>query len=97
VDDFATAAGVGPATFDRALDRRNGVGATTVEKVEQAVDRLGGRRAAATRLAKPRERHLAWVIPTRVNVFLSAPADGARFDAGQERIRIDIYLRDNAP
>jgi DNA-binding LacI/PurR family transcriptional regulator len=92
VDDFATAAGVGPATFDRALNRRNGVGATTVEKVEQAADRLGGRWAAARRLAAPRERHLV-----RVNLFLLAPADGERFDGGQERIRIDIDLRDSAP
>jgi hypothetical protein len=30
-------------------------------------------------------------------LFLSALADGAPVDAGQERIRIDMHLRDNAP
>ena len=62
-----------------------------------AVDRLDGRRAAATRLARLRDRRLARIIQTRVNSFLSTPADGAGFDAGLERIRIDIDLCDNAP
>jgi hypothetical protein len=62
-----------------------------------AVDRLDGRRAAATRLARPLDRDLARIIQTRVNSFLSTPADGAGFDAGPERIRIDIDLCDNAP
>ena len=80
------------------LNRRGGVRATTIEKVEQAVDRLGYRRdAAAATLAKRREYRLAFVIPTGVNSFLSALADGAPIDAGQERIRIDMYLRDNVP
>ena len=95
---MATAAGVSPATVERALNCRNGEGATTVEKVEQGGDRLGYRRdAAAATLATRREGHLACVIPTGVNLFLSALADGAPFDAGQERIRIDMHLRDNAP
>ncbi len=98
MDDLATAAGVSPATVERARNRRYGVGATTVEKVEQAVDRLGYRRdAAAATLATRRECQLAFVIPTGVNLFLSALADGAPVDAGQERIRIDMHLRDNAP
>jgi LacI family transcriptional regulator len=29
--------------------------------------------------------------------ILRALADGVAIDAGQERIRIDIYLRDNLP
>ncbi len=93
-----TATGVSPATVDRAHDRRNGVGATTVEKVEQGGDRLGCRHdGAAATLATRREDHLACVIPTGVNLFLSALADGAPVDAGQERIRIEMHLRDNAP
>ncbi len=79
MDDLATAAGVSPATVDRALNRRNGVGATTVEKVEQAVDRLDYRRdAAAATLATRRECHLAFVIPTGVNSFLASLAAEAR-------------------
>jgi LacI family transcriptional regulator len=98
VHDLARTAGVSLATVDRVRNRRGGVRAATIEKVEQAVDRLGYRRAAAAAtLAKQREYRFACVIPTRVNLFLPALADGARLDAGQERIRVDIYLRDNLP
>ena len=75
MDELATAAGVSPATVEGALNRRNGVGATTVEKVEQAVDRLGYRRdAAAATLATRREYQLTFVIPTGVNSFLASLA-----------------------
>ena len=71
VHDLARAAGVSLATVDRVLNRRGGVRAATIEKVELAVDRLGYRRdAAAATLAKQREYRLAFVIPTGVNSFL---------------------------
>jgi LacI family transcriptional regulator len=75
VHDLARAAGVSLATVDRVLNRRGGVRAATIEKVEQAVDRLGYRRdAAAATLAKQREYQLAFVIPAGVNSFLAALA-----------------------
>jgi LacI family transcriptional regulator len=75
VHDLARAAGVSLATVDRVLNRRGGVRAATIEKVEQAVDRLGYRRdAAAAMLAKQREYRLAFVIPTGANAFLASLA-----------------------
>jgi len=71
VHDVAKAAGVSLATIDRVLNRRGGVRATTVAKVEQAISRLGYRRdSAAAMLAKQHEYRLAFVIPTGVNTFL---------------------------
>ena len=75
VHDLARAASVSLATVDRVLNRRGGVRAATIERVEQAVDRLGYRRdAAAATLAKQREYRLAFVIPTGVNSFLASLA-----------------------
>jgi LacI family transcriptional regulator len=75
VHDLARAASVSLATVDRVLNRRGGVRAATIERVEQAVDRLGYRRdVAAATLAKQREYRLAFVIPTGVNSFLASLA-----------------------
>jgi LacI family transcriptional regulator len=71
VHDLARAAGVSLATIDRVLNRRGGVRAATIEKVEQAISRIGYRRdAAAAMLAKQHEYRFAFVIPTGVNTFL---------------------------
>ena len=79
VHDLAKAAGVSLATIDRVLNRRGGVRVTTIEKVEQAINRLGYRRdAAAATLAKQREYRLAFVIPTGVNSFLAGLASEVR-------------------
>jgi LacI family transcriptional regulator len=79
VHDLAKAAGVSLATVDRVLNRRGGVRVTTIEKVEQAIGRLGYRRdTAAATLAKQREYRLAFVIPTGVNSFLAALASEVR-------------------
>ena len=72
VHDVARTAGVSLATIDRVLNRRGGVRAATVEKVEQAIARLDYRRdSAAAMLAKQHAYRLAFVIPTGVNTFLS--------------------------
>lgn len=72
VHDVAKAAGVSLATIDRVLNRRGGVRTATIERVEQAIARLGYRRdTAAAMLAKRHEYRFAFVIPTGVNTFLA--------------------------
>lgn len=94
VHDLARAAGVSLATVDRVLNRRGGVRAATIEKVEQAIQRLDYRRdAAAAMLAKQHEYRLAFVIPTGVNTFLAALAGEIRRladSARAERVFVSI-------
>ncbi len=99
VHDVAKAAGVSLATIDRVLNRRGGVRAATIEKVEQAIARLGYRRdAAAAKLAKQHEYRLAFVIPTGVNTFLSNLAAEVRRLADLNRAdRVFISIAEIPP
>jgi len=70
--DVARAAGVSLATVDRVLNKRAGVHARTVERVTEAVQRLGYRPdPAAARLARQRRHRVAFVLPAGSNSFIA--------------------------
>jgi hypothetical protein len=100
VHDLASAAGVSLATVDRVLIRRAAAAATLADALRservflsivevppfdgEALDRL--RNQPLTGVAAVATDH----APVRL-------ADGLPFDAAQQRICIDIYMRDNVP
>jgi LacI family transcriptional regulator len=71
VHDIAEKAGVSLATVDRVLNRRKGVRAETVLRVEQVIASLGYQRdLAAANLAKSRVYPLVFVVPEGENSFM---------------------------
>lgn len=71
VYDIAAAAGVSVATVDRVLNRRPGVRAHTIERVEAAIVKLNYvRDIAATNLAKQRTYSLTFIVPEGPNAFM---------------------------
>ncbi|MET3602735.1 LacI family transcriptional regulator [Sphaerotilus sulfidivorans] len=72
LQDVAREAQVGIATVDRVLNKRPGVHARTVERVEQAARRLGYRPdPAAARLARQRVHRVRIVLPGGTNPFVA--------------------------
>ena len=73
VNDLARVAGVSLATVDRVLNRRPGVRAVTVQKVQKAIDELGYvRDTAAANLARNRVYNFLFVLPDTDNEFVEA-------------------------
>lgn len=72
IHDVARTAGVSLATVDRVLNRRPGVRAATVERVEAAVKALGYTPDVfAANLAKRRLYRLTFLIPNGPNAFMT--------------------------
>jgi LacI family transcriptional regulator len=70
--DVAEHAQVSLATVDRVFNRRPGVSHKTVERVEQALVKLGYRPdPAAVRLARGIQFNFCFVLPTGTNTFMS--------------------------
>ena len=70
--DLATAAGVSLATVDRVLNGRGGVRRTTIDRVNEAITRIGFvRDLTAANLARKKEYRFAFVLPERTDEFLS--------------------------
>lgn len=70
--DVAERAQVSLATVDRVFNRRSGVSQRTVERVEQALVKLGYRPdPAAVRLARGIQFNFCFVLPTGTNTFMS--------------------------
>lgn len=71
--DVAAAAGVSLATVDRVLNSRPGVRAKTVERVREAIERIGYvRDTAAANLAKRRVYTLSFILPDTENEFIAS-------------------------
>lgn len=92
--DVAEAAQVSLATVDRVLNRRGGVAAKSVEKVEQAVAQLGYvRDEAAARMGRKRLMRLSFVLPDETTGFARALHQAVAAERQRwigERVQIDI-------
>lgn len=74
--DVADYAKVSLATVDRVFNRRPGVSARTVDRVERALVKLGYRPdAAAVRLARGIQFNFCFLLPTGGNTFMSQLAE----------------------
>ena len=98
IQDVARRAGVSVATIDRVLNRRPGVKALTVEKVETAIRELNYQPdRIAARLARGKDYRLWFILPTTAGEFMQSIAaeveDAARRMAA-ERVTI-MELRES--
>ncbi len=95
---MARAAGVSIATADRVVNRREGVRAGTVAKVEEAILKLGYRAdPLATRLARNRTHRFAFILPTGANSFMTLLEEQVRRTAERlaaDRAFIDVIHTD---
>jgi LacI family transcriptional regulator len=94
VFDIARTAGVSLATVDRVINRRRGVRAQTIERVQAAIDSLGYvRDVSAANLARQRHYTFAFVIPDGPSAFLGS-LRAAIVEAGRgavlDRTRIEV-------
>ena len=79
LEDVARTAGVSLATVDRVVNRREGVRAKTIARVEAAVAKLGYRAdTAATRLARNQSFRFAFILPSGANTFMANLTDQVR-------------------
>jgi len=98
--DVADVAGVSLATVDRVFNHRPGVSPRTVERVEQALVRLGYRPdPAAVRLARGIQYQFCFVLPTGTNSFMNLLAGQvertltalADQQAYGDLVRVDVF------
>lgn len=98
--DVAREAAVSLATVDRVINRRGGVSARTVQRVEQALIRLGYRPdPVAARLARGITYRFCFVLPTGANTFmglLAEQVEQAKAWLAEQRafldlIRVDVF------
>ncbi|PJI92663.1 LacI family transcriptional regulator [Yoonia maricola] len=76
LSDVADAAGVSYATADRVINKRGNVAQKSIDKVRDAVTRLGYvRNVAAANLSRRRVYRLAFLIPTGSNAFFNRVRD----------------------
>ncbi len=98
--DVAREAAVSLATVDRVINRRGGVSARTVQRVEQALIRLGYRPdPVAARLARGITFRFCFVLPTGSNTFmgmLAEQVEQAKAWLAEQRafldlVRVDVF------
>jgi LacI family transcriptional regulator len=94
IQDVAKLAGVSVATIDRVLNRRQGVRAPTIAKVEAAIRELNYQPdRIAARLARSREYRFCFVLPTSSGDFFMRIADEV-FDGELLAQTLDAIDRD---
>lgn len=93
-NDLARAAGVSLATVDRVLNERPGVRKSTIERVHEAITRIGYvRDVSAANLARQRTYHLVIVLPDGAAQFQQALREAVRAsseDAKVERTFVQL-------
>jgi len=96
--DVAREAGVSVATVDRVLNRRPGVRAKTIARVEDAVRKLNYQPdRLAARLARAREYRFCFVLPVGSNTFMQILNDEIVAHAERmagERVAISVERTD---
>ena len=89
VRDVAASAGVSVGTVSNVLNRPDKVAATTVERVQAAIDLLGFvRNDAARQLRAGRSRSIGLVVLDAGNPFFADVARGAEARAEEERLSV---------
>jgi LacI family transcriptional regulator len=95
VHDIAREAGVSLATVDRVLNARPGVRPQTVDKVRQAIRRIGYvRDVTAANLARQRQYRFLFLLPDGQTQFLDALRDAVRSAAAAPADRTAVHILD---
>lgn len=98
INDVSRVAGVSVATVDRVLNRRPGVRAQTVERVESAIRELNYQPdRLAARLARSRDIRFCFVLPAANNSFAARLREEVTAIAehmARERVTIDMRVTD---
>ena len=98
--DLAIAAGVSLATVDRVLNDRSGVRRGTVDRVNQAIEKLGfSRNMVAANLARGRNYRFLFLLPRTGDQFLAGLAARiaeANLAFATEMIRVDVLSIDES-
>lgn len=99
VHDVAAEAKVSLATVDRVLNGRQGVKATTIEKVTHAIEKIGFTRdTQAANLAKRRVYRICFLLPSGDNAFMQMLKQETESAAAIEvRNRTQIEIRGIPP
>ncbi len=100
--DLAIAAGVSLATVDRVLNDRSGVRKDTVNRVNQAIEKLGfSRNLIAANLARSKNYRFLFLLSRTGDQFLSGLANRigeANLAFAAEMMRADVtYIPENDP
>lgn len=95
IQDVAKLAGVSVATIDRVLNRRQGVRAPTIAKVEAAIRELNYQPdRIAARLARSREYRFCFVLPASTGDFFNEIHDEVKAAANRmEAERVSIVVK----
>jgi LacI family transcriptional regulator len=95
IQDVAKLAGVSVATIDRVLNRRQGVRAPTIAKVEAAIRELNYQPdRIAARLARSREYRFCFVLPTSTSDFFMRISDEVKLATERmEAERVSIVVK----
>ncbi len=95
IQDVAKLAGVSVATIDRVLNRRQGVRAPTIAKVEAAIRELNYQPdRIAARLARSREYRFCFVLPVSTSDFFMRISDEVKLATERmEAERVSIVVK----
>lgn len=96
LEDVAQAAGVSKSTVDRVLNGRPGVRASTLERVNAALERLGYAPNALARRIAPAAERVDILLPRNENLFFDdlvarLREEEARHDLDMRMVRMEVF------